>query len=96
MPWKWITPDEAPAVAAKFRRAAHRVRELSSELREVQRDIDATWEGRSKDNFARDFSPFPTQVDDLAEQLESSARKIESMKVRVWVRPRDSGGGGSW
>jgi uncharacterized protein YukE len=92
MPWQTVTvqrprtfvPPEAVALAARFRRAAEKLRGNGSELRDVSLGLDESWAGRSHDRFMLDFGPRPGQLKSVAQWLEAAARRLEATEVTVW------------
>jgi uncharacterized protein YukE len=110
MAWKTVTkkrsrsiiPDEAPGIAASLRSAAAKVRGLSQDLRQTGAELEGNWEGNSKIRFMDTFQSEPGDLESYAAWLESTASRIESMKVTVWEsyeekiwEPDPTGEGGS-
>jgi WXG100 family type VII secretion target len=89
MAWKTITnkrsvslvPPEAMEIAASFRAAAEKIRQLSSTLRTTGTALDTMWEGNSKQHFMDAYNPQPGNLESYAMWLESTADQIESITV---------------
>ncbi|RME57022.1 WXG100 family type VII secretion target [Candidatus Parcubacteria bacterium] len=81
---KRITPPEAHAIAAQFRGQANHMRSLAAQLRQIKAQLDATWEGNSKNRFSGEFEPEISKMDTFADWLEAKASQIESIVVTIW------------
>lgn len=79
-----FVPKEAKIIASKFRQEANNIRSLANQLRNVQRTLNSTWEGKSKNNFMAEFNSEPSNLESYARWLDDQARNIESMTVTVW------------
>ena len=77
-------PPEAHSIANNFRQTASEVRRLAGQLNEIGNTLNATWEGRSKNNFMGEFNPEPGNLNSFADYLESCAQNVERMTVTVW------------
>ena len=92
MTWKTVTnkrsisrvPPEAHEIAASFRAAAEKIRQLSSTLRSTGAALDGVWEGNAKNRFMEAYQPQPGNLESYAAWLESTARQIESIEVTTW------------
>jgi uncharacterized protein YukE len=92
MAWKTVTrkrsiskvPPEAIEIAASFRTAAKKIRELSASLRLTGAAIDVMWEGNAKDRFMDTYRTQPGDLESYAAWLESAARQIEEITVTTW------------
>lgn len=89
MAWKKVTksreisivPPEAAEIAASFRSAADKIRQLSSPLRSAGAALDSVWEGNAHNLFMDAFRPQPGDLESFADWLESTASKIESIRI---------------
>ena len=81
---KTFVPKEAYAIAGSFRRAASEARTLAARLQRVGNNLNATWEGNSKNCFMNELNPETGNLIDYANYLEQCARTIERMTVTIW------------
>ena len=79
-----FTPDEAPAVAAEFRRIAHRVSELAGNLGVINANLEAGWDGQARVRFLAAAVETPPQGETAAGWLRSEAERIEAITVERW------------
>jgi WXG100 family type VII secretion target len=92
MAWKTVTkkrpisisPPEAVEIAASFRTAAEKIRQLSAELRSMGAAIDSMWEGNAKNRFMDAYQSQPGDLESYAAWLDNAARQIEAIRVTTW------------
>jgi uncharacterized protein YukE len=92
MAWKTVTrkrpvsnvPPEAFEIAASFRTAADKIRQLSAELRSTGAALDSIWEGNAKNRFMDAYQSQPGDLESYAAWLDNAARQIEAIRVTTW------------
>jgi len=81
---KTFVPKEARSISAIFRKAAKEVRAQAAQLKSISNNLNATWQGNSKNRFMSEINPEQSKLLDYASYLEQCARTIEQMKVTTW------------
>jgi hypothetical protein len=79
---KQVTPPEAFAIAAEFRRAASEVYACQQCYRDViLPGIENYWTGLAGERFLQISQPVAADLRQLAAELEQRAREIENIKI---------------
>ena len=77
---EWFNPPEAKIIASQVRSQASELRRLAADLRRNKSDLDACWEGISKNAFMFVFNQMPRNLESTANFLEKQANNIEREK----------------
>ena len=79
-----FTPDEAPAIAAEFRRIAHRLSQLAGSLGVINSNLEAGWDGQARVRFLAAAVEMPPDGETVCGWLRDEAERIEAITVERW------------
>ena len=84
-----ISPEQVRAVGAQFQTAGRQSSDLAAGLRRLVDEVQAEWEGQSRQHFSQEFEAWQAELQQFVEQVEAIGSQLYAIAAMYEAIDRD-------